>query len=1172
MAVVSLKDRVIKSGAAGEVVFPAEIEALLRNQATPDNPQLGPAGTETGTANLLFRDRLLGFFDLALADLGPAVPYRLVSTLGPPASFHLDLELSKVTPAKSIFEFRDRTAQPLLVAAAVQQDGDQVSLQPLPDPKVRILGADVTLRVRGEAGLTAGLSLKPFAGDTEGIIELQLDPPIVLFGATGFGLDLSNGFLIDDSITAAPPPLANNGPDPASDPAWRGIAIRKARLFVPKSLPFLGGQAVDVHLELGQPAGIEGRIAMTIPSTPRRPAISAIIECIDPAARSMGELLPTLIELSMELPIDGFEAAAVLPFRFASGRPLTARGRFARRPGSDPTEMTVSFSLESQGAEGILKADVTGGNVGARVLIAAACLGTALIAEKRLQNSQATDPLAAALDVLLTAVGGAATFLSTEEGGVVVHRVELESEGKGIPAGGKVRFAVDYSVAASVKRFGGAFHAGITLGRPMRIRVRDVILEIDPNKSGVEMVSLGFSKAVLELEDPGDWFVETPGSLLEIVGVRNGRGSLCLDIDLRCKLDLGPIKVSGGTIRVTIDDNGNANGELRGLDVGLSIPGVIEATGKLELTNPNGFSTHLAAGIVPLNVRGSADLEISGSLFKLAIGVDLPGPLPLANSGLGLFGVGGGFAINARPKTPAPGQDPVEYQLQWTFEGNQFEELRGALMFGLKAVVGTLPDLGFVFSARAAIIIGVPDFSIRAGLDGRVVSQRIAIDQDPQADVGASYRGLLVIHSGSDAAVTMALRGRYKIPLLLDIDIPVAALFPVPHPDDFFIHIGSDGVLDAVPPRPPGPVQARILPDFLDIGAWAYLMIHGNRLSNWHGSGRDAEGFVLAVGMGIHETLGAVPIAWAEIIAEVHLLFATNPVQLLGSGRLGGSLHLGPFSLGVDSSLDFMLIEGQAPYARLRVCGKIDLFLTSIEGCVAIEIGPSQPKLEVPPPPHPLQETLLVDDRYVLLAVMADTAAAAPVVWPDAIPLLEFAVAPIDAVGAGAFAHSLGREGRTKSQSGTHDLAYSFTLTGLQLVDVTDGVETILPGPFASAWQTPKSTLVAESSTGAIELALLTLKGELWVDRLLDGGAGLANDPLGQTAGVCTRQVAALPGWALGASADADGPMWHVPPEPAPVSVLQSRVEALINLTYQRDDEGFGPMDPPRSPQTAARP
>ena len=43
-------------------------------------------------------------------------------------------------------------------------------------------------------------------------------------------------------------------------------------------------------------------------------------------------------------------------------------------------------------------------------------------------------------------------------------------------------------------------------------------------------------------------------------------------------------------------------------------------------------------------------------------------------------------------------------------------------------------------------------------------------------------------------------------------------------------------------------------------------------------------------------------------------IIATNPLLLAGSGRVGGSLNLGPISIGIDAQIEFVLDAEQDFY------------------------------------------------------------------------------------------------------------------------------------------------------------------------------------------------------------------------------------------------------------------
>src|SRR5262249_55574756 len=238
--------------------------------------------------------------------------------------------------------------------------------------------------------------------------------------------------------------------------------------------------------------------------------------------------------------------------------------------------------------------------------------------------------------------------------------------------------------------------------------------------SDLQTVKLDFSRADMEIEDPGGWLVNSPASLFDILGTRSGRGSTWLEVDLRFKLNLGPVRISGATIRATLEDSGSITASLRGLDASISVAGVIEGEGALEMHENGGFSAALDVSIVPLNLAADAKLlyqpqpAVDSYLLFLQVGVDLPGPIPIANTGLGIYGISGAFGANARPKPPPPGDpDPIDYQLEWNpSDPNAFDFEADELTFGAQAVFGTVPDLGFSFSTRAGLFLSVPDIVV----------------------------------------------------------------------------------------------------------------------------------------------------------------------------------------------------------------------------------------------------------------------------------------------------------------------------------------------------------------------------------------------------------------------------------------------------------------------------
>ncbi len=1054
------------------------IDELLDALELVEDPPPPPPNEPRGHVNVKV-DKTLGFFVLNATP--PLQPYAYHLKIDPVAqSFQCWLILNSAAPAKKVFDFAAGAAGVVFTAAKYETSNDEERLVATPGVDVTITGVAVTILVEGTSGQAATLRFSPTDGLPAGIVELQMTPPTVLIGSTGFGLEFPGsagapgGFVIDDATDAAPSghTLINGRqvPTKADNPAWRGLAVRHARFYLPSGTPFLGGHAVDAYVEVGTAPGegIDLVISTRVPPKDSRPGIDVTIECRDPAATGLQDFIPTLVEAAMELPLDGMhQDSPGGGFNILAGKPVIARLRFARSV-ADP-ETTITLAVESQGDDGVLSVSVPEGGPAAKVLTTAAALATALVADK---DPEGADTGGVVLHALLAAAVGLSSCLK-DKGRLTIHKVELSSTGHGLPVGDQVKLLIDYSVDVVVRPISvGVLSVQMQDAQPMRVRNRNVGLRINlsnPAASGVQTVELDFSRADMEIEDPGSWLVDSPASLFDILGTRSGRGSTWLEVDLRFKLNLGPVEVSGATIRATLEDDGSVSASLRGLDASLSVAGVIEGKGGLELLDQGGFTAALDVKLVPLNLAVDAVVlyqETQNSFWLFVqIGVDFPGPIPIANTGLGIYGISGAFGLNAHPRGPGPAEpDPIGYQLRWDSSDpvHAFEFSADNITVGAQAVFGTVPDLGFSFSSRVGLFITVPDIAVRGSIWANVLSPRMGVTDRPPdgGDPGLVFLGVVVIDPAD--GVTIGLKGQMNVPVLLKVTVPLGAHFPTGKgdSDNWYIYLGADGYSGAVPPdgRALGPMRAEVLPDIVGSEADAYVMFRGRGIQRWPRGGAItvADGLVIAFGFGFEYVIGVKPIAWAEIHASADILIATHPLTLAGFGAAGGSLNLGPFSIGVDASISLLAVENHDPYIHARLCGHIDLFFTEIEGCVEMSIN-AEPAVSLPlPDVHPLDDVqnsevvgrlgFLVDDQFRRVGVMSADAASAPAVWPDTLLHLAFAVSPLLAAGYvaknGAVEQYTGIDayptGVAAQPVGSDMLRYEWSLTSLGLYDVTE--------------------------------------------------------------------------------------------------------------------------------------
>jgi hypothetical protein len=1144
MAGPALRALLDSRGATDGILIPLPIEEILQSLELtgPD-----PGGDDfASTASI---SRRLTLEEFASFSLEPGVDpvdlqVSITSAPHPTPGFRID-----VLPG-------DRLVLPSeLKPARVIPAGDQTALVPDGTGPIRVTGA-LAIRIEGRTDGSATLRLIG-PGSPDAVVTLATQPKALLFGDSGFGLELPGGLVIDDSSAAGPPPSPGSS-GPSAAPVWRGVALRGARLFLPSHTPLVGGVPLEVAFELGSPAGLDGHADLTIPAQDDRPEMKVTIDWHDPAATSLAECLPTAIEIGVDFPVEGGSTSvAGQPVTLLGANPLRMRARFTRDVRRQPPGMVFDLAVEGGGADGLIAVSAEPGQVGPKIVVTASALAVAFMADADQHPAPSGDGTGSTLAALFAAAS-ALSAVVTNSGKTVLHGIEIEGD---IASAEQVlRMKVDYSVQLAVSKIEmGPLKIRMDDRLPMRVRYRNVALEIDLAASGLDRFHLSYDRAEFGVDDPGKWIIEGPGSIFDVVGTRSGHGSVWYEVDLRFAVDLGPIKVSGATIRATTD-GGTPSVSLRGLDARVDLPGIVRGSGRSSISH-QGVDLALAAEIIPLQIGAMAfaSYEDAGDYNKilLGVGVDLPGPIPLAATGLGIYGILGVFGMNGTFSQPPAGADPVEELLKWKpWDPGAVVPARNSTVVGFGAVVGTLPDLGFTFSTKALLLLAVPDLAVRMMLDGRILAERPKLtDLGTPPAVGFTLLGMLAADS---SGLTIGMRGRFDIPRLLEIVVPFGARFPTSG-NDWYVHLGTDGFEG----RGPGPIEVKVLPDILDLGASAYLMVRGAGIPNFAGLGRDLEGFAIGFGFGWQTSTGFA-IVRLDLSASAAVGLGTNPLMFIGHGGLRGSLHLGPVSIGVSAEVDLQLgPTNDDKWAHFEVCGEVDLFFFSISGCIDLSIGSL--KETVPDPSSwPLDRVTLTDRSYGDARDASTDPNVAPTVWPDCIPILSFTTGPANGLTGGPFQSKLfgfapgkwNHETGGDGSYGSTDLHYTFEIAELNLteIDPKTGVETPMPDGLEAAWQFPKhgSTSGNKSLPGARELALLSWKPYHWMQTLPDGGQGLPSDPIPPFIDHCNRRWEALPNWALGieATRGSTGDPWAMPSEPVGLFLFASRFEVLVSARW----------------------
>jgi hypothetical protein len=795
-----------------------------------------------------------------------------------------------------------------------------------------------------------------------------------------------------------------------------------------------------------------------------------------PSVHEPADAVPTLAELLLEWQASALavpdldEPVAPVP-NDPDVEVFTLIGRWTHDPQSGQTLFTLSWD-SSGDADGLAHVD-------GRVLAFVLAVGPALLGG--IDPDEGGDELGVSLFALLVAGFIAEVFVSS--GRVVLNGITYQV----LPLeGGPVqRLVVDYSVEIGFKTDRLA-QVGIVVetdpDHPMRVRYRNVGVEFDlsgPGKQWYETLRLVYGDVSLEVEDPGAWTIEGDlGRLLRVVATRVGSGSMWVEVDLEFLLDLGVVTISKSTVRVTVDDDGTPHVELRGITVTVDVPNTITGSGTLAVGAHGAFRAGIDVTVIPAGLTIGAALALDDTgFFVLEIKAILPVGIPLGPTGLGLYGFVGRFVTNGSRAIGAEPRDLVARELDWyrTPAVDKYRSEPGQWALGLGAVVGTAPDTGFAFNALGMFVISFPDPSVIFSIEAHFLASPGAASDSP-ADAEAAITGLAVVDPDT---VVIAVDGRYELTDVIDLRVPVSAFFGPPL--DSFVRIGADGFAG----RAGDPVTATLLPTTLNAKVWAYLMVEGGRLFNLGGDPRFTfEGFCVGFGAGWSVEWEAGPVS-LRASAKVLVGLGTKPFMLVGGVFVEGELSLAFLSIGASGEL-VVTIQDSAVSLTGKLCATFDLGFFEKKGCVEFAIG-SGVGVTAPKPAPPLLAVSFCDRTGLVVqqADASDRTADAPV-WPDTVPVLEFAHPLACALPADS-AFDPGPPPPGPEWSGTSKLKYAYRLTRVQL-ETDDGA---VGPPLDAAWWWPTSRpgVVAEgdlalSAEEGRWLALLTWDPRSW-SRLL---------------------------------------------------------------------------------------
>lgn len=399
-------------------------------------------------------------------------------------------------------------------------------------------------------------------------------------------------------------------------------------------------------------------------------------------------------------------------------------------------------------------------------------------------------------------------------------------------------------------------------------------------------------------------------------------------------------------VQVTISTDVN----LQGGDPPIQIVEWHTLVGDLKISKANVFEANLGLGydngvwmgrgalkVVPAGF--GLDLYLGGLSDRgamIGLSIDLPAPIPLGPTGLGLSGMGGDFAYNfiARlEKNGLPVTDPAAKDyVTWARDTEPLNRWKSGPIDETAVGVGINSDL--VTMADNGLLVKLEPIGLAVLTPGPVfvlggVGKLISTDS-------ARIEGYLAVDIAS-ASMALGLGVKVQVPkpkngssfgdkefFLVDAQGVLDAFFSFSNPSAWYVNLGSPGQM----------VGAKTFVDILR--AELYLMINNNRIA-----------FGAGLSYGGKWSWWVITLT-ARIGANVAALVGWNPVELQGMLKVWGELGLKIWKFGFALRLAAEVL-GHTPKPSkldLTVSYVLDLPwpIPNVEGKKTLTLGDDAPK------------------------------------------------------------------------------------------------------------------------------------------------------------------------------------------------------------------------------------
>lgn len=386
----------------------------------------------------------------------------------------------------------------------------------------------------------------------------------------------------------------------------------------------------------------------------------------------------------------------------------------------------------------------------------------------------------------------------------------------------------------------------------------------------LEISKLGFGNT----EDGGKWIGFT-GGLKLVAGM--------------------PAGASVEGLRLTWYPDGHIDTSLKGVKVNFEVPNTLKFAGEVSYNkDKQQFRGAVKLDLIALKMQvdatavfGMKDGDQTKPYLALYLAAEFPAGIPLAATGLGVYGAAGLFAMNMEPDRAA---DQPWYEIgsssDWYHKPEvgvtaleKWKPVPGSMAFGAGVTLGTIADNGHTFSGRMLLAIVFPGPILLLQGAANLLQERASLDKE------ANFQALAVL-DGRAGTLQLGLDAKYRFDKdngsLIDINGSADGFFNFNDPNAWHLNVGLNEPRDRR-------LHARLFKLF---DSYSYVMLNSQQLAMgaWVGFQQNWTFGPLNVGLE----------AWIDSNARV----SWKPAHFYGDLALHGSARLSVFGFSAGITVD----------------------------------------------------------------------------------------------------------------------------------------------------------------------------------------------------------------------------------------------------------------------------